>query len=118
MALTATASTSLHLDDVRVPMEHVISTDLQGFVRRIRPAFLLLQTAFCSGVSVAALEGARAAHGILAAQFSTELDDITRRSHALRERLYICGGAFGSGYRGSAAIAARRRRAGRCGVTA
>lgn len=88
MALTATASTSLHLDDVRVPMEHVISTDLQGFVRRIRPAFLLLQTAFCSGVSVAALEGARAAHGILAAQFSTELDDITRRSHALRERLY------------------------------
>jgi len=93
MALTATASTSLHLDRVQVPAENVISTDLQDFVARIRPAFLLLQTAFCVGVSVAALDGARSARGVLAGQFTTELADLARRSQALRERLYAFAAA-------------------------
>ncbi|MUM17620.1 acyl-CoA dehydrogenase [Mycobacterium sp. CBMA271] len=88
MALTATASTSLHLDGVHVPAEDVISTDLQGFVARIRPAFLLLQTAFCSGVSDAALHGAHTARGVCAGEFAMELKELTQRNRAQRERLY------------------------------
>lgn len=88
MALTATASTSLQLENVRVPAENVISTDLRSFVARIRPAFLLLQTAFCSGVSGAALHGAQAARGVLSGQFTTELQDLAQRNGEQRQRLY------------------------------
>lgn len=88
MALTSTGSTALRLDNVRVPHENVLSTDLPGFVARIRPAFLLLQTAFCSGVSGAALRGARSARGVLADQFGAELDELAQQYHGLRERLY------------------------------
>lgn len=88
MALSATASTSLQLNDVYVPAENVISTDLPRFVARIRPAFLLLQSAFCAGVGGAALLSARSARGVLAAQFTIELDELAQRNHTLRERLY------------------------------
>lgn len=93
MALTATASTSLQLDDVHIPAENVISTDLRGFVARIRPAFLLLQTAFCAGVSSAAIRGAKSARGELAGQFATELVELTQRNRILRDRLYAFAAA-------------------------
>lgn len=93
MALTATASTSLHLDNVHIPAENVISTDLPNFVARIRPAFLLLQTAFCSGVSGAALEGAHAARGLLSGQFAAELHELAQRSDEQRQRLYAFASA-------------------------
>ncbi|TDZ90599.1 acyl-CoA dehydrogenase family protein [Mycobacteroides salmoniphilum] len=93
MALTATASTSLQLDNLHVPAENIISTDLRGFVARIRPAFLLLQTAFCTGVSGAALDGARSARGELAGQFATELGGLAQRNHLLRDRLYAFAAA-------------------------
>lgn len=93
MALTATAATSLYLDKVHVPHENVISTDLPGFVTHIRPAFLLLQSAFCAGISAAALQGARAAHGVLAQQFSGEQVELTQRHITLRERLYAFAAA-------------------------
>lgn len=93
MALSATASTSLQLDNVHVPTGNVISTDLPSFVTRIRPAFLLLQSAFCAGICGAALRGARSARGVLAEQFANELDELTQRNHALRERLYAFAAA-------------------------
>lgn len=93
MALTATASTSLQLDNLHVPAENIISTDLRGFVARIRPAFLLLQTAFCTGVSGAALRGAQSARGELAGQFSTELGELLQQNHTLRDRLYAFAAA-------------------------
>jgi alkylation response protein AidB-like acyl-CoA dehydrogenase len=52
LALNGTASGSVWLEDVVVPADAVLSTDLPGFVRRIRPAFLLLQTAFCAGLAL------------------------------------------------------------------
>ena len=56
-ALASTASTSLRLQDVKVVPDRIISTDLHQFVARIRPTFLLLQTAFCIGVGRAAITG-------------------------------------------------------------
>lgn len=88
MALGATASTSLRLHDVEVPDSHVISTDLQAFVARVRPAFLLLQSAFCVGLGRAALSGAEATGDKTAAQFAAEFAALARQSEQLRERLY------------------------------
>jgi alkylation response protein AidB-like acyl-CoA dehydrogenase len=88
MALNATGSTSLQLDDVAVPSARIVSTDLPGFVARIRPTFLLLQTAFCVGVGTAALRGAERLHHGVGAQFGDGLSAFTQAAHQHRERLY------------------------------
>ncbi|MFF0572725.1 hypothetical protein [Streptosporangium saharense] len=61
LALNATASSSVTLDGARVDAEHVVTDDLRSFVRRARPVLLLLQTAFCVGLTDRALEEARSA---------------------------------------------------------
>lgn len=88
MALGATASSSLRLDDVAVPAEQILSTDLREFVIGIRPTFLLLQTAFCAGVAGTALAGARGAGGPLADQFRDDIAHLDDHIRAVRERLY------------------------------
>ncbi|WP_319432604.1 acyl-CoA dehydrogenase family protein [Mycobacterium sp. RTGN5] len=88
MALNATVSSSLRLEDVAVTPEQIISTDLAGFVAGIRPAFLLAQTAFCVGVTRAAVAGAARAEGVLADPFTDEVTALDERTRALRGRLY------------------------------
>ncbi|MFN6551133.1 acyl-CoA dehydrogenase family protein [Mycolicibacterium septicum] len=87
-ALGATASTSLQLDRVRISPHQVLATDLDAFVAGIRPAFLLLQTAFCAGVTRAALAAATQAHTGPLARFGAELDDAVTRATDVRSRLY------------------------------
>lgn len=87
-ALGATASTSLHLNRVRVPGHQVLASDLAAFVGTIRPAFLLLQTAFCAGVTDAALAAAQAAHTGPLARFGGELQDAGRRADEVGARLH------------------------------
>jgi len=87
-ALGATASTSLHLNEVRVAADQVLATDLAAFGARIRPAFLLLQTAFCVGITRAALTAATEAHTGPLARFGAELDDAATRAADIRARLY------------------------------
>ncbi|WP_166907994.1 acyl-CoA dehydrogenase family protein [Mycobacterium sp. DL440] len=87
-ALGATASTSLRLDRIRVAPHQVLTTDLGAFVGEIRPAFLLLQTAFCVGVTRAALTAATEAHTGPLARFGAELDDAVTRATDVRSRLY------------------------------
>lgn len=92
MALGATASTSLRLDDVRVGPEQVLTSDLESFVGAIRPTFLLLQTAFCVGVGTAALTGSEQYQGNLAEQFGHERTLVAEQLRTLRERLYTLSG--------------------------
>ncbi|MEZ0052362.1 alkylation response protein AidB-like acyl-CoA dehydrogenase [Mycobacterium sp. MAA66] len=87
MALGATGSTSLRLDGVVVGAERIISADLIGFVRQIKPTFLLLQTAFCVGVTGTALTAAANVNDQLAAQFAGDLADLTARAEDDRLRL-------------------------------
>lgn len=88
LALNATASTSLTLDHVRVEQDSIVSTDLHGFVTGIRPTFLLLQTAFCSGISgTAVAESAELLSG-LGAEFAESHADASDALTHLRDRLY------------------------------
>jgi hypothetical protein len=92
MGLGATASTSLHLDRVRVPAAAIISSDLSGFVRSIRPTFLLLQTAFCAGVARAALDAAEPLLSTgLGVQFRGDGVVLRRELRSLADRLYTHG---------------------------
>lgn len=58
LALGATASTSMTLDGVRIPSAWVLTDRFLDFLTDVRPAFLLLQVAFCLGLVDAALTGA------------------------------------------------------------
>ncbi len=55
LALQATASTSVVVEDAGVPAERVISEDLNAFLTRVRPTFMVLQAAFAIGLGEAAL---------------------------------------------------------------
>jgi alkylation response protein AidB-like acyl-CoA dehydrogenase len=49
LALQSTSSTSILMEGARIPADHVITTDFEGFARRVITPFLVLQSAFCWG---------------------------------------------------------------------
>ena len=51
LALRGTASTSVTLDNVVLPDDHVLTTDFSAFIRRARPVLSLLQASFCLGLA-------------------------------------------------------------------
>jgi alkylation response protein AidB-like acyl-CoA dehydrogenase len=94
LALNATASGSVELRDVLVPEDQVLDRDLAGFVRRVRPEFLVLQSAFCVGLarrSARAADGQRlsGANQVLAGDVAA----LCRRVDAVRAQLYEAAAA-------------------------
>ncbi|MBF6184806.1 MULTISPECIES: acyl-CoA dehydrogenase family protein [Nocardia] len=88
LALGATASTSLRFTDVTVPAAQCLTADLPAFGAAIRPTFLLLQSAFCTGIARTALaESAGLLDGI-GAQFRTDHDALATRHADVRARLH------------------------------
>ncbi|XVX20693.1 acyl-CoA dehydrogenase family protein [Actinomycetota bacterium] len=63
LALNATASASIAIEDLRIPADHVVSEDFASFVRAFRPTFLVLQSSFCVGVARRSLREAEALIG-------------------------------------------------------
>lgn len=64
LALQGTQSSSLVLEAVRVGREAVVSDEFGAFIARVRPVFLVLQSAFCWGLARRGLdEAARAISG-------------------------------------------------------
>ncbi|MFA5564746.1 MAG: acyl-CoA dehydrogenase family protein [Acidimicrobiia bacterium] len=55
LALNATASSSLILNEVRVSTSLIITEDLRSFLAQVRGPFLLLQASFALGIAKAAL---------------------------------------------------------------
>jgi alkylation response protein AidB-like acyl-CoA dehydrogenase len=92
VALNATASSSIALDGAEVSDEAVLSDDLAGFVRGMRPTFLLLQTAFCAGLAGESLDQARARLTGLNACFAEHAGELHRRHDAVRQRLFDLAG--------------------------
>jgi len=88
LGLNATASSSLTFDEVFIPADQVISDDLYGFVRGVRPTFLLLQTAFCAGITGESLRQSADRLTGLGAQFAAEHAELTREYDSLHGRLY------------------------------
>jgi alkylation response protein AidB-like acyl-CoA dehydrogenase len=59
LAMDSTASSYLKLQSAHVTAEQVLSTDFDGFVRAVRPTFLVLQSAMCLGLTRTTLEQSR-----------------------------------------------------------
>lgn len=58
LALNATRSASLEFQDVFIPAPDIMTDNVPAFLASIRKPFLLLQAAFCLGLSAAALRAA------------------------------------------------------------
>jgi alkylation response protein AidB-like acyl-CoA dehydrogenase len=88
LALNGTASSSARLDDVVVPAEAVLSTDLRGFVGAIRPAFLLLQSAFCAGLALRSVHEAGRHTSGPNAELAGDLAALVARAESVHRRLH------------------------------
>lgn len=60
LALNATASASVRLQDVRIPLDAVLSWTFAETARAFRPTFLTLQSSFCVGIAQRSLREAGA----------------------------------------------------------
>lgn len=94
LALQATASSSLTLAAVRAGSDCVLSRDFVAFVRRVRPTFLILQSAFCWGLARRALDeaaGAVAPGSVL----GPDVDELAARAAALASAVRDAAAARG-----------------------
>lgn len=88
LALQSTASSSMKLEDVAVPADAVLSEDLTAFVRSFRPTFLLVQSAFCSGLALAARTAATGRMTGVNAEFEADFADLEGHHDSVRQRLF------------------------------
>jgi alkylation response protein AidB-like acyl-CoA dehydrogenase len=86
LALSETASGSLSLTGVEIPVDQVIHRDLPDFARRVRTRFLALQTSFCLGLSEASLVACADPEGINGV-FADQHDTLISRLERLRSEL-------------------------------
>lgn len=90
LALRATGSSSVVLDDVRIGADWCITTDFAAFIARVRPIFLLLQSSFCWGLADRALVEARAALGGVNEVLRPDLDELEATAARLARQIR-CG---------------------------
>lgn len=88
LALNATASTMIGLDGVVVPEEQVLGEDLTDFLSGVRPQFLVLQAAFCSGVGARSLTEAEGRLEGLGAYYSDEHTALAGRHEHMHSELH------------------------------
>ncbi|MCX2731882.1 acyl-CoA/acyl-ACP dehydrogenase [Saccharopolyspora sp. NFXS83] len=88
LALGGTRSSSATLSRVEVPAEHVLSEDLTGFVRSVRPTFLLVQSAFCAGLAGASRRCSAELLTGLNAEFDDDFDELASEHDSVRARLF------------------------------
>ena len=87
LALQATASSSLVLEAVRVEADAIVSEDFGAFIARVRPVFLVLQSAFCWGLARRALDEAGRAISGQAELLRPQLAEAEGRAGALAQDL-------------------------------
>jgi alkylation response protein AidB-like acyl-CoA dehydrogenase len=95
LALDATASTSLRLEDVRIAATWVLTDRFLDFLTAVRGPFLLLQTAFCLGIADAALDAAADRFEGASSVLALDHDDLVVRRDRLNaehERQLAHGG--------------------------
>ncbi|MDO5617877.1 acyl-CoA dehydrogenase family protein [Kocuria sp.] len=87
MALDSTASGILKFQDAPVSEEAILTEDVPAFLEAVRGPFLLLQAAFCVGLSGAALESADAALSGVSEVFRPDRDTVVAEYNRVRSTL-------------------------------
>ncbi len=87
LALQATASTAPAFDAAVIAPDHVLTSDFTTFVASIFPTFLLLQSAFCWGLTVRSLSEAEGALRGAAEVLRPDLHALQARAQEAEQRL-------------------------------
>ncbi len=96
LALGSTASSSVKLDDVYVGEAQILTRDIGPFLDRVRPTFLVLQSAMCVGLARRCLdEVAPSLTGVNAA-FRSEFDSLTTQLASAQAQTEALADAVGS----------------------
>jgi len=77
LALGSTASSTVALNDVYISDGQVLSRDIGSFLTRVRPTFLVLQSALCVGLARRCLDEAAAGLSGVNSVFATEIEALT-----------------------------------------
>ncbi|MEJ2861599.1 acyl-CoA dehydrogenase family protein [Actinomycetospora flava] len=88
LAMNATASSSLTLDDVAVTPERVLTEDLPAFVGACRPRLMLVQSAFCLGLARRSILEARPGLEGVAASLAPHAHEVGVALDAARHALH------------------------------
>jgi alkylation response protein AidB-like acyl-CoA dehydrogenase len=77
LALGSTASSFLKLDDVYVGDDQILSRDIASFLARVRPTFLVLQSAMCVGLARRCLDEVEPSLAGVNSAFAVEFDSLS-----------------------------------------
>jgi alkylation response protein AidB-like acyl-CoA dehydrogenase len=103
LALGSTASSYLTLNDVQVGTDQVLSRGLEAFLGRVRPTFLLLQSAMCLGLARRCLHEARthlaSVNSVFTAETNVLGDQLGQAESALASYAQTTGGPATPGVR-------------------
>ncbi|MEE6179574.1 acyl-CoA dehydrogenase family protein [Mycobacterium sp. 050134] len=97
LAMGSTASSYLNLKGAFVPADQLLTRDFDGFLRSVRPTFLVLQSAMCLGLTRTAVEQARrgldGVNSVFAADVERVAERLTRAEATLAGLAAAVGGA-------------------------
>jgi alkylation response protein AidB-like acyl-CoA dehydrogenase len=95
LALGSTASSNLNLRAAYVPAAQVLSRDFDGFLRAVRPTFLVLQSAMCLGLTRTAVAQSRLGLTGVNSVFAADVDRITEKLASAEATLARLAAAVG-----------------------
>jgi alkylation response protein AidB-like acyl-CoA dehydrogenase len=95
LALGSTASSTLTLDDAFVSADQVLSRDTASFLSRVRPTFLVLQSALCVGLARRCLGETENSLASVNSVFTTEFDALTAELIRTESRVMAFAEAVG-----------------------
>ncbi|HEY0228040.1 MAG TPA: acyl-CoA dehydrogenase family protein [Mycobacterium sp.] len=95
LAMGSTASSYLKLEDAFIASEQVLSTDFLPFLNKVRPTFLVLQSAMCLGLTTTTLAQSRLGLTGVNAVFTDEVEEVAARLAAAQQALASAAAAVG-----------------------
>jgi alkylation response protein AidB-like acyl-CoA dehydrogenase len=95
LAMGSTASSYLNLRGAHIASEQVLSRDFEGFLQRVRPTFLVLQSAMCLGLTMTTVAQSRLGLTGVNSVFAAEVDAIAERLSSTEAALARLAAAVG-----------------------
>ena len=94
LGLNATASGTVKFENLKLPASNVLTRDVNLFLGQMRPRFLILQTAFCLGLTAASLAASKSASAAAPfaddiAKFQAEHDRLSAELETLANDLVV-----------------------------
>lgn len=92
LGLNATASGTVKFEGLRIPSANILTRDVNLFLGQMRPRFLVLQTAFCLGLTKASLDAIATAPS--AAPFARDIEAFNAEYQRLTGELHRLSSAL------------------------